>query len=165
MNKKKKYLLVCLIFGICFVLISCVSDPESFYFDYDDLADKVAAIELINYDNLDTKTVKKKEDILPFDFDKIEVIQVLEVEQVDSLLRDLSEIHFHVSDELTKYSNSPSGMSIKIVYASGDFLIICSNSNSNFIVEFNSNGNVGDLVIRFTNDQNFVDLVNKFFAL
>jgi len=160
-----KSLLVCLILGLGFVLTSCVSDPESFYFDYDELEEKVIAIELINYDNPDTKTVKKKDGILPFDFDKMEVLQVLEVEQIDSLLLDLSEIHFHVSDELTKYSDSASGMSIKIVYTSGDFLIICSNSNSNFIVEFNSDGNVGNLVVRFTDNKIFVDLTNKFFTV
>jgi len=116
-----------------------------------------------SFDN--AQDVEMTHGILTFDFDKMKVLQVLEVEQIDNLLLDLSEIHFHVSDELTKYSDSASGMCIKIIYTSGDFLIICSNSNSNFIVEFNSDGNVGNLVVRFTDNKIFVDLTNKFFTV
>lgn len=165
MSRKIKILLFSLILGLGFVLSSCVSDPESFYFNYDELEEKVIAIELIDYDNFDIKVVKKKEDILSFDFDKMEVIQVLEIEKTNSLLLDLSKIHFHVSDNLTKYSDSASGMSIKITYTNDGYLIVNLSSNSNFIVEFNADGSVGNLVLRFTDNKDFSNLIKKFFAV
>lgn len=165
MSRKIKILLFGLILGLGPVLSSCVSDPESFYFYYEELKEKVIAIELINYDNSDVKIVKKKDDILSFDFDKMEVLQVLEVEKTESLLLDLSKIHFHVSDNLTKYSDSTSDMSIKITYTNDDFLIISLNSKSNFIVKFNKDGSVGNLVLRFTDNKDFADLMKKFFAV
>ncbi|MDD2268702.1 MAG: hypothetical protein PHY15_04010 [Eubacteriales bacterium] len=77
MNNKMKSLSVCLMLALCFTFTACVSDPASYYFDYEELKEKVIKIELINYDYSNVKSVKKKADILPFDFDRMEILETL----------------------------------------------------------------------------------------
>ena len=163
-RKLKSFIpITCLMLALCLMLMSCVSDPESFYFDYDELKQNVVSIELINYDNSDVKTVKKRTDILPFDFSKVEILETLESEQLEKLLQTLSEIHFHVCDDLTKYFSSAAGISIRITYANGSFIVVCLNQKTNFAGAFTADGNVGELILMFPTHA-FADLVNKYFT-
>ena len=159
--KKIKIFMVSILVVLCLSLTAC--DPASFYFDYDELKEKVTTVELISYNNINLKMVKDESKVLPFDFDKMEIVETLESKQRESFLSELSKIYFHVSDNLTKYSNSATGISIRIIYASGDFVVICSNTDSNFVGGFTAHGHVGELMARFTSHQDFVDIVNKFF--
>jgi len=61
----------------------------------------------------------------------------------------LSETVFHESDDLTKYSNSATRISIRIIYDNGDFIVLCSNEKTNFVTLFIADGNVGEIIARF----------------
>ena len=159
----KFFLIALMTIGVLTSLFGC--DPASHYFDLENLSDNVLSVELIEYENHDVKIVKKTSEIFPFYFDKVEVIDTLDAEHKESFLRDLSEIHFHISDNLTKYSNSATGNTLRIVYNENEFLIICYNQKSNFVVLFNADGSVGKLIIRFTNGQDFAELVKKYFDI
>ena len=160
MNKILKYLSVCIVL-LSLILTAC--DPIPYYFNEDELQEEVVIIELIKYDYPETKEVKKKSDILPFDFDKVKILETLKAEEFNDFLNELSQKRFHVSDDITKYSNSADGVSLKIEYKNGNFLILCWNSKSNFVVEYTSDGNVTDTILRFTAAQDFIDLVNNSF--
>lgn len=163
MRRKLKGLTVYLIFVLSFMLTACVSDPASFYFDYDELKNTVASVELINYDSPDVKEVKKQEDILPFDFGKVEIIKTLDSKQREAFFEDLPKIHFHVCDDLTRYTNSANGLCIKIIYTSGNFVILCFNQEANFVGEFTSDGSVGKLSAYFVDNIYLDDFVNIYF--
>lgn len=76
----KTTLLFTLIFvGVC--LVAC--DPNSYYYNYEDLKDSVVAVELIRYDNADAKTLFENRDgVIAFDFTKMELIETLAEEQL-----------------------------------------------------------------------------------
>ena len=169
MNNKLKSLTVCLMLALCLTFTACVSDPANYYCDYDELKKKVVTIELINYDYSDAKSVKKKEDILPFDFDKMEIVETLALGQHDSLLLDFSKIHFHICDDMTKYLDSATGICVRIVYENGDFIVFCLNQETNFVGEFTESGDLGELMLYYVASSDFADfsafveLFNKYF--
>ena len=81
---------------IC-VLVSlggCVWDPAITYFDYDELKEQIATVELINYENENPKIIKDASNVLPFDFAKMEVIETLAADKIDDFVTDLSETGF-----------------------------------------------------------------------
>lgn len=153
-------LTIFLIFTYC-LMSAC--DPGSYAFDYDELKENIVKIEFINYDVSETKEVRKVEEILNFDESKVEVLKVLEEEECDAFLVDLSEIHFQIRDSLTRYCTSAKGTSIRLVYEDNKFLIIgFSDWTSNFVTEFNSDGTPTDLILRFTGPSEFDALVDKY---
>ena len=169
MGIKLKSLMLSIILTICLFFTGCVTDPACYNFDYEDLIEKVVKIELINYDYADVKSVKKRENILPFDFDKMEIIETLDNEKFDDLLFDLSKVFCHICDDLTEYLNSVSGKCLKFTYSNGDFLIFCFEYKVDFITEYTNEGNVGELLLYYVYDNDFpnyfaiIDLVNKYF--
>lgn len=169
MNNKFKSLTACLMLALCFTFTACVTDPASYYFDYDELKEKVVTIELINYDNSNAKSVKKKADILPFDFDKMEILETLESEKYDNFLSDFSKIFFFICDDMTRYINSAAGISVRITYESGNFIIFCLNEETNFVCEFTESGDVDELILYYVASTDyatfaaFIDLFNKYF--
>lgn len=65
--------------SMCIMMTSCVWDPPSYHFDYDEMIETVVSIELVKYDNNDTVSVIVKPDTkLKFDLNKIISSQVLE---------------------------------------------------------------------------------------
>ena len=81
---------------IC-VLVSlggCVWDPASYLFDYDELKEQIATVELINYENDEPEKIDDDSKILPYDFNKEEVLETLAVDKIDDFTLDLSEIRF-----------------------------------------------------------------------
>lgn len=162
MQKRLKKIGISFILLLGFMLVSCVMDPESFYYNYDELKEDVVAVELINYDS-EAVRIKSREEILPFNFHKMEVIETLELDQLEGFFLELSKIHFHKPDRLTRYYNTASGLSIRMIYSSGNFVVMCCNKKTNFVTMFDSDGNLGEYTIKFTGISNFTDLVNNNF--
>ena len=110
-------------------------DPADFYYSYNELKENVETIELINYDNPDVKGLdrgggygcnakrvsKRRDSLLPFDFEKMEIIEALPTEKMDNFFRDLSKVHFFWD---VGHTDSPYGKCIRIIYKNGDFEII-----------------------------------------
>ena len=156
-------ILASILLSICVVFSSCASDPGSFSFVFDDLMQNVEDIELINYEIAEVKTVKSKEDILSFNFNKVTLLEKIEENQKTVFLNEFSKITFHVSDNLTRYSNSAKGISIRLIYQNGNFLVMCWTLECNFVTLFVSDGTVGDIILRFVDPMDFVNLINRNF--
>lgn len=86
----KKVLIYICLFALLFTLTACT--PNSFYYDYNELKDSVVRVEYIYYDNpnavkLNESLTDKKDKLLPFDFEKMEIREVLSEEKLDDFLK------------------------------------------------------------------------------
>jgi len=160
MKKTISYIMV-----IC-VLVSlggCVWDPAITYFDYDELKEQIATVELINYENENPKIIKDASNVLPFDFAKMEVIETLAADKIDDFVTDLSETGFM---DYSSFAKEPVGICIKITYKDGKFIIITSTlmDVAYGIVEvFDSNGYPIEYIGAPADRDEYVALVNKYF--
>ena len=162
--KLKKVLVISLIFVMLFALTAC--DPTTFYFDYDELKETVVRVEYIYYDNpnaviLEEYFVEDHDKLLSFDFDKMEIRQVLSDEKLDDFLKELSELEFMMD---WVHLDSPQGDSIRIVYDNGDFEILSCYGSKSFEMysgSFYANGEVK----RFIGSSITKDFLSKWFEL
>lgn len=145
-------------------LNGCVWDPPSYYFDYENLKGQIEKVEMINYENEKPKKIKKVSEILPYDFDKEEVLETLPADKIDSFAIDLSEMGFLINSDS---ANAPVGICIKVTYKNGEFIIISwtlINDNGYCFVEiFDPQGYLIEHVGWVENRKDFVALVNKYF--
>ncbi len=141
----KKLLTIICIIALLVTLTSC--DPGVFQFDYDELKGSVVRVEYIYYDNpdairLDEFLVNKKDKLRPFDFDKMEIYEVLSDEKLNDFFQDLSNYEFR-TDWI--HLDSPQGDSLRIIYQDESFevLSVWENDWSGcYSGSFDSNGNV-----------------------
>src|SRR5690554_1443234 len=76
-SMKKIFSLILLILSIT-IISGCVSDPNTYYFNYEELSSNVISIELINYENSNPRIINVNESsISNIDFQKMEVLEVL----------------------------------------------------------------------------------------
>jgi len=123
---------------LTFSLVAC--EPANFFYSYEELKENVERVELINYNNPEAKPFSNKNDsLLSFDFEKMEVVEVLAAEKVDDFLKALSEVQFFKN---MGHMDSPNGKCIRVVYNNGDFEIIHSDNNGNYVGSFDAEGNV-----------------------
>ena len=142
-----KKILTCLcILALLLGLTAC--EPGTFYYNYDELKASVVRVEYIYYDNsnatkLDEFIVDKKDKLLPFDFNKMEVRAVLDEDKLDEFLKEVSNYQL-LMDWI--HLDSPQGDSIRIVYDNGDFEILCCTQekawNGYYSGSFYANGEV-----------------------
>lgn len=169
----KKLALIAVIVLVAISLTAC--HPMGHYFDYEELKAAVVSVELINYDNPDSKRINGlKEETKPFDFDKVEVLEVLAEEKIDDFLYALSDIEFFKMDYSNKKCNdSANGVTIIVKYSSGDFLVLDSKEvrknffvaeYHNFIALYNSFGELKEHNLVWTDASFEVALVNRFFT-
>ena len=157
---KKRLTLVLFLFITSIGLSSC--DPLTFRYKYIELKNRVIAVELINYNNPQAKDLFERADlILPFDFAKMEIIDVLDEKFFDSFFLDFSEIMFM---EYWRHFDSPNGVSIRLIYDSSDFEIISSFKDC-YAGSFDSSGNVKRFIGGLMGAQDFLDLIEDFFHL
>lgn len=160
MKKTISYIMIICVF---ISLSGCVWDPASYLFDYEKLKEQVATVELINYENEEPKKIKDISEILPYDFDKEEVLETLPADKIDDFIMDLSEIRFMIDSD---FSNSPVGICIKVTYKNGEFIIITSTLMDvayGLVELFNSNGCPIEYIGAPGDRDEFVALVNKYF--
>ena len=113
-------------------------DPSSYYYTYEDLNSNVVSIELINYENNEAvELFEKRNKVKPFDFSKVEVIEVLNNEKNSEFLLEFSKIEFML---VWRHLDSPQGESIKINYQDGSFDVICYCAQ--FSCQYDELGNV-----------------------
>lgn len=150
---------------IC-VLVSlggCVWDPASYLFDYDELKEQIATVELINYENDEPEKIDDDSKILPYNFVKEEVLETLVADKINDFVTDLSDIRFL---DYSSFAKEPVGICIKITYKDGKFIIITSTlmDVAYGIVEvFDSNGYPIERIGEPESRKDYVALVNKYF--
>ena len=126
----KKVFIIILSVILLFCLSAC--DPTYYYFDYNELTETVDRIELIRYDNSNAKEylTVKEERLLSFDFEKMEILQILPEEDEEDFLLSLAgeEVVFLVGG---RYMDSPQGLCVRLVYENGDFEIFTADKEEN----------------------------------
>ena len=159
--KKRIVMITCL---CLFVLLNgCVSDPPTYFFEYENLKGQIASVELIHYENDNPEIIKDASNVLPFDFTKMEVIETLAADKIDDFVTDLSETGFM---DYSSFAKEPVGICIKITYKDGKFIIITSTlmDVAYGIVEvFDSNGYPIEYIGEPRDRDEYVALVNKYF--
>mgnify|MGYP001030312672 FL=1 len=163
MKKTISYIMIICVF---ISLSGCVWDPASYLFDYEKLKEQVATVELINYENEEPKKIKDISEILPYDFDKEEVLETLPADKIDDFIMDLSEIRFMIDSD---FSNSPVGICIKITYKNGEFIIISVTLMNGvvycFIEVFDKLGYSIEHIGGIENRDDIDRIINKYFYL
>ena len=160
MKKTISYIMIICVF---ISLSGCVWDPASYLFDYEKLKEQVATVELINYENEEPKKIKDISEILPYDFDKEEVLETLPADKIDDFIMDLSEIRFL---DYSSFAKEPVEICIIITYKNGEFIIITSTLMDvayGLVELFNSNGCPIEYIGAPGDRDEFVALVNKYF--
>ena len=159
--KKRIVMITCLCLFI--LLNGCVSDPPTYFFEYEKLKGQIASVELINYENENPKIIKDASNVLPFDFAKMEVIETLASDKIDDFVTDLSETGFM---DYSSFAKEPVGICIKITYKDGKFIIITSTLMDvayGLVEVFDSNGYPIEYIGEPRDRDEYVALVNKYF--
>ena len=163
MKGKKILGMILLIIPLCFCVTAC--DPPQFYRGYEKLNETVVGIELINYSNLEQKTINTTLDknpekkILPFEFDQMEIVETLPAEKIADFLQDYSEMFVMAS---YNHPNSSNGQSIRLIYNDTTFEVISCSAKGCFIAIYAENGKA----IRYvgmTGNNDFRTIVNTYF--
>ena len=133
---------IILLFFVLTSLVLTGCDPSSYKYNYEDLNSNVVSIELINYENDEAvELFNKRERVKPFDFSKLDVIEVLDNDKKSEFLLEFSNIKFLL---VWRHLDSPKGESVKINYKDGSFDIICYNSQ--FSCQYDKLGNVKNFI-------------------
>jgi hypothetical protein len=160
----KIFIVILLFVLLCFCLTAC--DPPQFF--HEDLTGKVVGIQLVNYNNSDAKGVNTfvdyknpEKDMLPFDFNKMQVIETLSSEEIEDFLKELSAafiikayVHF----------DSPNGTCIRLIYDNGDFEIISRTKENSIIALYNESGEILQYIGIMDNRNDFINLINNYFT-
>lgn len=158
----KKVIAILMVLFSILLFSSCV-DPEHYRFDYEELESEVTSIELIDYSYDNPKIVKDLREILPYNFDLETVVESLAEEEKINFLKDFANKEYFV---LRDSSNSAYGLSIKVSYQSGNFVIVSTHIRDkraySFCVVFNNSGEPIE-AFRFADRTDFVELVNTYF--
>lgn len=157
--RKKQVLFLLLLASL--VLFAC--EPELYKYDYKEVKESVIRVELINYNNPDAKMIKREPDFsIPFDFNKMTIIEVLAEDRMDGFLKELSNFDYYY---VSKHLDSPQGLCFRLVYKNGDFDLVCQ---AEYSARFKSNGDVLEIIGSGLGEKNslkdhFKELVNKYF--
>ncbi len=152
---------------LCCLLCAC--DP-SFYTIDQKVLDTVISIELIEYDNPNQKTLKtwvfkQFNKLIPFDPERVTVLETLPAEKNADFLESFSK-----TEILHSYYayNSPKDICLRLNYANGDFLILwtnyANNSFAGYIGEYSSDGTVLSFWGSFSSLRYYEDLVEGYFT-
>ena len=135
------------IIALLFSFSAC-NELYFYYYDYDNLKETVVMIELIRYNN-EAKEYSniKEEDILPFEFNKMEMIEVLSEDKMEKFWELFKNMRFVSGGRGVSFYDSPSGICIRMIYENGDFEIFTEEKQTftgdkSYACSFYANGEV-----------------------
>lgn len=161
----KRICYIVLVLIIMPLLVSCVTDPETYYFNADDIVEKIIKIELVNSTNENPKNVIVDNDtILSFNMQNTTFIKELDKNKIEDFVRELSTITFHIGD---KSVNSPLGYTL-ILYMENQEIIVLSCTVLNgtaygMVAVFTPEGNFINHIAEFADEPKFRKLLEKYF--
>ena len=136
-----------------------------YFFKYNPRNDEIVSIELISYTPDEYAVTESTEDMLDFDSDKMEILEVLDTTENENFISDFSEIEF-----LQGYPhlNTPKGIGVKINYENGDFVVVTisfldDDSDGGNAILYNSEGVFLEYYGGMSWIPGFVNLINKYF--
>lgn len=143
-------------------------DPTNYNFEINE-TDVIERIELINYEN-----TKQKHFIswVPNHYDKLVSLDLRNITVLEELDKDknIEFINVFSSQNILYWYfayDSPINKCIRIIYESGDFVIITANyenkSYAGYIGRYNSSGDVIDFYGSFESLSSFINLVDDYF--
>jgi hypothetical protein len=162
--RKKLMLLLPFLAGVFF--FAC---PQyNWYRDPDGKLETVIRVELIYYFNPDAKIIKRNSEkyfLLPFDFDKMEIIATLPEERNDAFLKEFkSKTLYYVRE----HPDSPQGLCIRLISENGNFMLVSRDGGSDrfpgYSAWFDSHGNVTEMIGDGL-DYVFNGLINRHFEI
>lgn len=161
--KKFYAILLVVIVSLC----GCVTDPDTYYFDADDIIDQATKIELVICENTNPVIVSIEEDVvLLFNIDNAKIIGTLEQEKIDEFANELSTITFHKE---MKSVNSPIGHTILIYMQNQEIIVLsCTIINGTaygMAAVFSNNGDYIRHIAQFADEQKFKRLLIDYFEL
>ena len=162
----KRLLVMLLIVFVCLGITAC--DPAWYYhYDNEERISNIVSVELVNYNNSDEKEVStyfSTRQVQQFDFEKLEVLEVIEGEGLSILLQHLSGIEIWGG---WNHSDSPFGISLRVIYNNGEFDVVSSDDERDlqFFARFESNGRLSRYLGMFLNHSDFVELINTHFNI
>lgn len=160
----KKKALIILVTSILLVLSACVTDPNSYSFDKDKLLKNVTSVELIYYDAT-YEYVYSKDLVEPFYFNKVTLIETLPEEKIEAFCASISETNFMICDDQLGYNSSACGLSILIRLSNENFIVMSySYSYNSFVAEYDSDGQLVDMVLSFGIKEDCQKLINSYFT-
>ena len=149
------------------MLTAC--DPAHTQYDYNELADHVVSVELIEYENDDREKFSswvpdQLDEIKPFDPDKVTVLETLDGERMPDFFDQLT--YESILEDYYVY-DSPDGICLRMTYQNGDFTVITADyanrSFLGFICRYSADGTPIDYIGSFSSLSSYTDLVNNFF--
>ncbi|XMB72166.1 hypothetical protein RJI07_08665 [Mycoplasmatota bacterium WC30] len=158
----RKLIVILLVF-ISMILISC--EPNKYFFKNNTRNDEVTSIELISYSSEDVAVIESTDEMMNFNTNNIEVLEMLDTTKNEDFVSEFSNIEFLLG---YPHLNTPNGIGVKINYDNGDFLIVtdsldCEECYGGDAILYNSEGQFLDYYGGFSWRQNFVDLINDYF--
>ncbi len=155
--------LIAMVIGIIIVLSACVTDPNSYYFNSEELLQNISMVELIDY-NSTYEYVDNRYEIEPFNFDKAKVGKSLPENRIAPFCKSLSEIGFIICDDMLGYNSSACGISLLLRFCNGDLIVMSDNHKYNsFVAEYDSDGKLGELVLCFMDSSSCQELIDTYF--
>lgn len=165
-GKKVTAFIAIALFSLSAILISAC-DPNGIFFKKEELEENVVKVELINYDNSEIAIVTDTTLIVPFNFKKMQILEVLPDSQFEEFIVDLSYVEMFDYCEYREFEDSAKGISLKVNYKNGDFILLSSNFEDNYcsciVVIFDGEGEVKKTVGQFSRRNQYVNLINKYF--
>lgn len=154
----KKTIIVIWICFLSIIVTSCT--PIEYQYDYNELNSDVISVELIYYDNMNSKIVS---DFLGsakhfnFFFASMKQVEIMEKEHYEGFFNAISA---EAILNLVSHANSPTGLCIKMDYQNGDFDII----SGHYCGRFSSDGTFQDFLGSWGVEE-FIQFVNENFNI
>jgi len=158
----KKISEVLLLIFLSISLISC--EPNNYYFKNNTRNDEIVSVELISYSPDNVAVTESTDEMLDFYTSNMTTLEVLDSAKNEDFISEFGNIEFFLE---YPHLNTSDGIGIKINYENGDFLIVTNTvfneKRYGDAILYNSDGLYQDFYGGISWEQNFIDLVNKYF--
>gem|GEM_PF-2157339 len=172
MRKQSVKILTISLVLLCSAILSCLTgcDPSHYTQNYEDLLSSVTGVELIRYDAPNAEYINtfiSQRKVRAFDFSKAEIIEVLDTENLDDFLQDWADVRLW---NIWGHSNSPVGISLRILHDNGDFDVFSCTvedgvQSGMFGHRFTERGRLKEYIGLLENRSDFVDIINSYFTM
>ena len=163
----KRLIAVLIIIFNIFILSSCiVSDPESIILPKEDMIKEVKSVELVYYKNDNPKEIAMHDgDILRYDFNKAQVIEVLNDDKIQDIIEDFCSIRYWENDKII---NEPIGWCVKLnLKDDGFYLFFAKIVNDTFfpakVLQYNKSGELVKYHGSFYSCETYEEIAKRYF--
>lgn len=163
----KKTFMIILIGAIIFLLMGCAVDPPTYYFDADEMLEKVIKIELVECENNNPTRIYISDNVIPsFDISTVKVIRELSDDKVDDFINELSTVTFHIENESV---NSPVGYAVLIYTENNEIIVLsCTVLNDgaySMVSTFTVDGKFINHIAGFADEPKYRKILEKYFEV